>query len=286
MTNRSLFLITFIALVTACASPGTGPPSAADSSVSSTSVTVDAAADRIVVAEDLQFGDTSTPVISKAQKFILPIPILEGGGEPLVYPSSDSRAGTPILDWQGEPIGDRGLVFFNEADQTVQAVAGNGDGVIIINEVTAAQATALHAYIASLSSNPSDLTLEQLKQAIAFAQDELGLGDMYNSERTFIEAEMTPIDTWTAAIATEQQLDPLYGLKKRDARDINQAIYIPGSFQFQGPAATPQVFEDGGVIVQQGNSVRGVQPDVFLRTYSFSDGQPITAATDLATQAP
>ena len=59
----------------------------------------------------------------------------------------------------------------------------------------------------------------------------------------------------------------------RDDRDVNQAIYIPGAFFFEGPAASPQEFRDGGVIVEQGGKMRGVQTDIFVRTYKLSDGR-------------
>ena len=286
MTCRWLILIPLVSLVTACATV-TGDLPVGTDQPTSPSITADQTAATVTLApSDLRFGDgVSTAVISNAQKFILPIPALEDGGEPLVYPPEHALAGEPIVNYKGEPIGDRGLVFFNQADQTVQAVPGDGEGVIIINEVTIDQADVLHQYILSLNPDPAALTLENLKQALAYAQEDLDLGDMYNSDRAFIEANMSAIDTWATANLNEQ-FDPLYGLKKRDDRDINQAIYIPGIFQFQGPAATPQVFEDGGVIVQQQDSIRGVQPEVFVRTYSYSDGRPITNVTDLATQTP
>jgi hypothetical protein len=149
----------------------------------------------------------------------------------MVYPADSGRVGTPILDYEGKPIGERGLVFFNQADQTVQAVAGDGEGVIIINKVTADQANALHRHILTLNSDPAQMTLEQLKQAIAYAQQDLDLGDMYNSDRKFITENMSPIDAWAAANSNAQS-DSLYGLKKRDDRDIRQAVYIPGRFEF------------------------------------------------------
>ncbi len=237
----------------------------------------------LVTLADLKFGDgDSTAVISSAQKFVLPVGNLGDDGEPLVYPAEHSQPGETILDYKGNPIGDRGLVCFNYADQSVQAVAGDGNGVIIINEVTADQAQALYQKVASFSDDPDQLSLDQLKQVLAFAQDQLNLGDRYNSTRRFIQDQMSPVQIQ----GSTSQGDAVYGFKKRDRRDINQAIYIPGAFSFAGPAASPQVFEDGGVIVKQQDSVRGVQPEVFLRTYTFSDGRPILAATDLVTQSP
>lgn len=282
---RLFAIIPLVALATAC-TEATRQPTDALSLTDKSATAVETAATVTVSPADLQFGEgASTPVISTAQKFIIPVPALENGGEPLVYPPDDHRAGAPIVDYKGEPIGERGLVFFNQADQTVQAVAGDGNGVVILNQVTADQANALHQYILELNPDPASLTLAQLKQVLAFAQQELDLGDMYNSDRTFITENMSPIETWTAVTASDQA-DPAYGLKKRDDRDINQAIYIPGSFQFEGPAATPQVFENGGVIVQQQDDVRGVQPEIFIHTYSFSNGQPIANVSDLATQNP
>jgi hypothetical protein len=235
-----------------------------------------------VAPADLRFGEgESTAVISSAQKFILPVGDWGAAGEPLVYPMDHAQAGAPIVDYQGNPIGDRGLVFFNYADQSVQAVPGDGSGVIIINEVTADQALALYQKVASLGADPHQLPLDQLKQVLAYAQDDLGLGDRYNSTRDFIQAQMSPV-----RIEAPTQGDAVYGFKKRDSRDISQAVYIPGAFRFAGPAATPQVFDNGGVIVQQQDSLRGVQPDIFIRTYTFSDGRPIGAVTDLATQTP
>jgi hypothetical protein len=82
----------------------------------------------------------------------------------------------------------------------------------------------------------------------------------------------------------ESQTIADYGLKKRDDRDVCHAVYIPRRFSFEGPAASPQVFENGGVIVEQEGEFRGVQPEVFVRTYWLLDGRPITSlAGDLKT---
>ena len=48
-------------------------------------------------------------------------------------------------------MGDRGLVFFNGKDKSWQAVKGDGEGVIIINEVTQEQAKKLYQKSKSLS---------------------------------------------------------------------------------------------------------------------------------------
>jgi hypothetical protein len=212
------------------------------------------------------------------------VPALGQGGEPLVYPVGDQKAGQPIVGYSGIPVGDRGLVFFNGKDQSWQAVEGDGEGVIIINEVTLEQAKTLYQRIATLKLDPNTLTLSELKSILVFAQKQLGLVDMYNSSRAFVQAHMIPAIAGVVPMVNGKAIEA-YGFKRRDDRDVNQAIYIPGDFVFAGPAASPQIFTNGGVIVEQGGEMRGVQPDIFVRTYRLSDGRQISSvATDLKTQ--
>ena len=234
---------------------------------------------RKISPADLRFDPgTSTAVISNAQKFIVPVPRLDSGGEPLVYPKGHEKAGTPILDYEGKPVGQKGLVFLNAKDQSWQAVAGDGEGVIIINEVTQEQAKKLDKKVKELQKDPNQLALSQLKEVLDFARNDLRLSDMYNSTRSFVNSKMTPVATDQAA-GGEGTNDEAYGLKKRDDRDVCHAIYIPGKFTFEGPAASPQVFDNGGVIVEQGGKFRGVQPDIFVRTYRLQNGQQIASLT-------
>lgn len=233
---------------------------------------------------DLKTGpDLSTPVISNAQKFIIPVPAFKGGGEPLIYPENNTNSGKPILDYEGKAIGKQGVVFFNYKDKSLQAAPGDGKSVIIINEVTDKQAETLDKEIRKLKADPNDLTLKEFKQILEFAHTKLNLSDMYNSTRSFIKEKMTSVlpdkDSKNGRIT-----DEAYGFKKRDDRDINQAIYIPGEFVFEGPAASPQVFKNGGVIIEQEGKMRGVQPEIFLRTYRFADGKEIPSVESLHEQ--
>ncbi|MBA3715516.1 MAG: hypothetical protein H0W76_24170 [Pyrinomonadaceae bacterium] len=238
-----------------------------------------------VTPADLRFDqESSTAVISSAQKFIIPVPAFNKGGEPLVYPEGHERARQQILDYQGKPVGKRGLVFLNAKDQSWQAVQGDGQGVIIINEVTQDQAEMLHKKVQEFQENSNDLTLDQLKKVLDYARSQLKLNDMYNSTRSFIKSKMSPVTAGERPHVNGEKIEA-FGLMKRDDRDVCQAVFVPGSFVFEGPAATPQVFENGGVIVKQGEDVRGVQPEVFVRTYKFKDGRPVTSpAKDLKAQ--
>lgn len=283
MKKNALLLIASLPLLASCLKE---PPQLQNGSLQACATTVsqtDEKSIRKIAPTQLSVSpDATTAVISNAQKFIVPVPRLSNGGEPLVYPQGSEKAGQAILDYTGNPIGDRGLVFFNGKDKSWQAVLGNGKGVIIINEVTQDQAKKLDQTIRGLKPSPNDLTLNDLKQAIAFAQ-QLGLVDMYNSTREFIQQKMTPVFADDPTF-NRQEIEA-YGFKKRDDRDVNQAIYIPGTFVFEGPAASPQKFKNGGVIVVQGGKMRGVQPDIFMRTYKLSNGREIESVTaDLKSQ--
>ena len=63
-------------------------------------------------------------------------------------------------------MGDRGLAFFNGKDKSWQAVKGDGQGVIIINEVTREQAKKLYQKVQELKPDPNSLTLDELKQVL------------------------------------------------------------------------------------------------------------------------
>ena len=239
---------------------------------------------RTLSSTDLNFGSgESTAVISNAQKFIIPVPQWDDQGERLVYPQGSPEAGQPIVDYKGRPIGERGIIFFNAKDQAWQAVAGDGEGVVIINEVTQAQAQQLYQKIQSLQPNPNQLALTELKQVLTYAQEQLNLEDMYNSTRSYVNTKMTPVSTGDMPSWEGKEIEA-YGFKKRDDRDVYQAIYVPGTFVFQGPAATAQFFEQGGVIIEQQGSMRGIQPDIFIRTYQRVDGLPITSINDISVQ--
>ena len=136
---------------------------------------------RKITPDMLRFDESSsTAVISGAQKFIIPVPAYGASGERLIYPKSHERAGRPIVDYEGKAIGERGVVFFNAKDQSWQAVAGDGHGVIIVNEVTKGQAEKIYDKIKQFQTDPQKLSVDQLKKVLDYAREELRLGDMYN----------------------------------------------------------------------------------------------------------
>ena len=226
--------------------------------------------DRVIRAEQIDFSDAaSTPVVSESLRFILPVPALEGGGEPLRQPD-----GSRFFHRDGREMRGRGIVFFDRDDQCWETARGNGKDVIIFSPIDPAKAAALAARI---GAEPERLTLDELKAIIDFAYDALHVRSAHNAPRAYVAQAMGPTDQ---ADAGRQ-----YGLYRRKAGDVCRAVYVPGAGAFVGAGATPQRFKDGAVILRHGDSVRLVQPGSFEETYRFVDGRPARIA-DLASQTP
>jgi hypothetical protein len=221
---------------------------------------------------DIDFA-AARPVISRAQKYIVAVAAFEDG-DPLVYPAGTDKAGEPITDWQGKPIGEEGIIFFNAIDKCYQAAPSDGRSVIIINEVTSEQAAALDAFARELGEPADALSKSSLERLLAHARGTLGLADMYNSDDAFVRAKMTPVH---ARPAGDAALRP-HGLMKRDDRDICHAVFVHGPARFQGPAATPQeIPARGAFIVRQTvggkTDYRMADSGAMLRTYLHADGR-------------
>lgn len=231
---------------------------------------------RTLSADDFDFSEgASTLVYSDTLRFILPVPKLEGGGEPLDPPRGEEARGS-FKDRNGRTIEGRGIVFFNPADDCWQVALGNGAAVIIIAPVTEAEGDALMAKVRSTSRDPEQLTLEQLKAIIRYAIDDLKMRAAFDSTRAYVAERMTPVDT---------AAPPGLGLHRRKVHDYCYAVFVPGAGRFLGPAATPQVFKAGAVILRQGDDVRLLQPAWFATHYRFPDGRP-AEASELKVQDP
>src|SRR5688572_6900298 len=140
-----------------------------------------------ITQEEIKF-DLGSPCISSAQKFIIPVPAFPDGGRPLIYPEGHPKVGESIVDWEGKPIGERGVIFRNKTDASWQAAQGDGNAVIIMNQVNEEQAKALDSYIRTTFRNwpGRDFTVDELEQLLEYARTELKLVDRYDSNTTFI----------------------------------------------------------------------------------------------------
>lgn len=205
----------------------------------------------------------SIQVRSLSTKFVIPLSAaLKDSGEPLVYPDGEKQ-GMPIVNWKGESIGARGIVFRNPVDNCWQAAAG---GVIIINEVTGEVADRIYAAVQSIIQStpaystrcgPEQFTLEDTKRLL---EEISAVGrDRYNSTQEYVSASFKPLrgEPW--------------GFMQAAGKPAS-ACFLPGPCEVSGVTATPQVFPQGAVFVRDSNGTRAIQPEVFLRTYESMEG--------------
>jgi hypothetical protein len=164
MRKRIFGVLMALSLLASCTAEKPPQSQREETQTCSARLATDPASTRKIAPTDLKVGvNDSTPVISNAQKFIIPVPAFGQSGEPLVYPPSYEKAGQAIVDYTGKPVGGsgteaaRGLVFFNGKDKSWQAVKGDGEGVIIINEVTPEQAKALDQNVQSFKPDSNNL---------------------------------------------------------------------------------------------------------------------------------
>jgi hypothetical protein len=221
--------------------------------------------------------DAGAPVVSNAQKFIVPVPRIAGGMKPV------DKEGNAIVDYKNRPREGEGFVWYNATDKAAQFVKTDGEGVIIMNEVTEAQAKLIRDKIAQLTGvpggDPAKLTLPQFLELMTHVTQTFGIVDCYDSSNKFINEKMNAMETSSTGIAR-------YGLHRRDDKDVCKAIFVDGTGEFAGPALSPQQFENtGAIILQQGEKMRLLQPDVFFRTYTHVNGAALTPA-DVPTQKP
>jgi hypothetical protein len=219
--------------------------------------------------EDVDFS-RARPVVSAAQKFVIPVAVLHDADR-LVYPPRHKKAGQPIVDWDGKALEGKGIVFLNQKDNCVQALAADGRCVIIVNEVSCLQARAIEDFIRELAEPIEELSKSSLERLLDHLATKLQLVDVYNSTDDFVRSKMISIGD----DRTSGRMRPS-GWMKRDDRDVCHAVFVKGLADFAGPAASPQkIPTQGAFILRQGLEYRMVDSQAMMRTYMNLDGSPL-----------
>jgi hypothetical protein len=221
----------------------------------------------------------STKVVSSAAKLIVGVTAVSQKDLKTV----DTTEG--LNDWEGKPLPIKPCVKFMNAQESLQAVDVDGKGVIIVNNVKPEDARQMFEKIRQLTE------CSNLKKSIEDGEyntspriirlfihfiNEMGYKDVYNSDTTFVEKNMTPVYPDNQEYMHGNKETPL-GFFKRDSRDICYAFFVPGRVEFEGPAATAQKAENGAYIVLHGKELRLIQQTIFNETYVRVDGKPVSA---------
>jgi hypothetical protein len=218
---------------------------------------------------DIDFASAKA-VVSAAQKFIVPVAAFVDA-DPLVYPPDTEKAGRPIVDGNGNRVGESGIIFFNSVDRCLQAAAADGRSVIIVNDVSGEQARAIESVISRLGEPIDNLSKAALEELIWVVTTEIGLVDVYNSTDDHVRSRMVPILGLGAVDGSRPS-----GWMRRNDKGVCNAVFVRGPGQFAGPAATPQqIPAQGAFVIRQGEEFRMVDTGVMLSTYVHVDGRPL-----------
>ncbi|MBO7244845.1 MAG: hypothetical protein J6V53_06160 [Alphaproteobacteria bacterium] len=208
----------------------------------------------IINETDLNFQNALS-VIPAAQSFVLPIPSL--------------NSGTGVFVSKGGKSSEKDLVFLNSKDKTWQTVQSDGEGVVVINDVSPVQGKALLKKVMQLSNNqPDKLDKDKIKLFLKYTHA-LGLTDVSQSNKKDVANNMNLIEVWDTGF---EQL----GFHKYKNKSSAQAIRFLGSVCFSDPKLSKQTYENGCVVVKDEGKISVVKPDVFLKSYTKPNGSPIT----------
>lgn len=219
--------------------------------------------------ESLNF-EQGLKVVNRTTRFVVPVPSLVDGGEPLIYPWATSRQGEAIKLREDGTV-ERGIVFFNGKDRAWQAVRGNGQEAILINDVSREQAEFLTAELNKLGG-AHRITIDGVRTLMEKARGILGITDFYDKKMAGVNADMAVIDPSM----------PYYRVVTKPA--VHSAIYVRTGFTFAGPV--PQVYPEGAVIVNDGKHSWGVDAGVFQRNFKAIEGGIERALEDLEKEFP
>ncbi len=106
-----------------------------------------------------------TPVVSAAEKFILPVPAFGGV-----------------------------FVFHNGVDRCEQHAPADGSAVIIVNGANRRHGRLIMKKVAQYRDDPHDLTAQELRQVLDYIHFNLGIVDTYCTDRGYILSTMVEAD--------------------------------------------------------------------------------------------
>ena len=208
----------------------------------------------IINETDLNFQNALS-VIPSAQSFVLPIPSL--------------NSGTGVFASKGGKSSTKDLVFLNAKDKSWQTVQSDGEGVVVINDVSPVQGKALLKKVMQLSNNqPDKLDKDKIKLFLKYTHA-LGLTDVSQSNKKDVADKMNLIEVWDTGF---EQL----GFHKYKNKSSAQAIRFLGAVTFSNPKLSKHAYDNGCIVVKDEGKISVVKPDVFLKSYTKPNGSPIT----------
>ena len=218
---------------------------------------------------DLDYSSAPT-VRGIGYRFVIPVPDLGRENQRLF-----------VKNWKGENEFVVGFGFRNEVDGAMQAVAGDGTGVLLIalnpdKVYVPATAKAILEKVQELTTS-GPLNVAKLNQMMWFLTQQLGLTDIYNSTDATVQA-MKPQAGLVYPIARP------FGLFQKQEKPGPVAVFVEGGFSvLDGPHAGSATYPNGFMAVRippksdgEVPSYRSVAPAAISYCYELADGGKLT----------
>ena len=222
----------------------------------------------IVSKSDLNFQNALS-VIPAAQSFILPVPSIDENGTTVVVQKGEKSV-PQLTEKMGGDSQKAGIVFLNSQDKSWQSVSADGNGVIVVHNVTPVQGKALYKKLMQLTSNnPENLDKDKIKLFLKYAHA-LGLKDVIQADKAYVEEKMDMIEVHDTGVE-------YLGFHKYKSEEPLKAIRFSGSVNFDDARLSKQTYDNGCIVVQSGaTEFLAVKPEVFLKSYTKPNGSPVT----------
>ena len=179
-----------------------------------------------------------------------------------------------IVDWEGKPTGiNKGLIFHNGTDAADQLVEANGNGIMIINNVSDVQSKKLLEMTKLLDSISGENYINSFKTLVK-KMDSIGFVDKYNSTIDYMNKNLrkspdsdTYVRTNDAMVAHVSMEDMII----EGAGGTSLSIQDPNQTDMKYNVVGHQV-NKGDVILETEDGFRKVDRKVFEETYLNTDG--------------
>lgn len=221
----------------------------------------------IVSKSDLNFQNALS-VIPAAQSFILPVPQINDGAT-FVFQKGE-KSSQKMAGKTGVDSSKTGIVFLNSQDKSWQSVQGDGNGVIIIHDVTPTQGKSLYKKLMQLTGNNlENLDKDKIKLFLKYAHA-LGLKDVIKADKSYIEDKMDMIEVHDTGVE-------YFGFYKYKDVEPVKAIRFSGAIHFEDATVSKQAYDNGCIVVQnEGEGLSAIKPETFLKSYTKPNGSPVT----------
>lgn len=198
---------------------------------------------------DLNFSSNAF-FVNRAERYVIKVPTLPNGGEPLMFPDGTPNEGDAIrTNTDGSTA--KGVVYFNAGKQIFEGILGDGTEALILSGV--------HEDLIS----DFDQRLEILN-----TQDDQYVDKLHETLRYFQSCGEINLRSWPLAQIVREMgcsTSSPNAWRHRDSELVEVAyvphgcIFVNGNHEMTYPLPT--------VFLKKGNFVWGQDPQVFLRDY-------------------